>query len=549
MLKGARDADERHATLRATIAWSHDLLAEDEQRLFRRLAIFRGGCTIGSAEAVCASDLETLASLLDKSLVRRRADTLGEDRFWMLETIREFAAEHLEQSGEATDVGRRHALHMLELARSAHLTEDDFPADMNAALAERDNFRAALDWAEERDPTLALELAVELQQFWNAASPDEGRQRLERLFNRAPPISTELRAHALRVYGGTVDLSGQFDDAERLWEESLALYRELGDDRGVAGVQHMLAVSAWRREDWARMRELTEQSLAIAEGRFPFIETTGRYLLGEIARLDGDLERATELTWESARLAHDAGWVWWESGQMHALLMLALEEGDLDEAEQSGVAALRLEREHENRLWALYTIAGLGQVAHAAGDLTRAGILWGAAEREAGRLPRWSDERARRGGVLVMETDSAFAAAVERGSRLELWDAVAFALREDDGPSDRPVEREHDADELLRVVVEPALTNRPRALVPAGERKPHVARRTRPTASADSARRPARSRGSRAGSSLRAALCRRTPTSPGAAASHRFAPTLETTSCWNPDSIQASARARLGSTP
>ncbi len=101
LLKGTRDADERHATLRATIAWSHDLLDEDEQRLFRRLAVFRGGCTLETAEAVCDADLDTLASLLDKSLVRRRTGRLGEERFWMLETIREFAVEQLEASDEA----------------------------------------------------------------------------------------------------------------------------------------------------------------------------------------------------------------------------------------------------------------------------------------------------------------------------------------------------------------------------------------------------------------------------------------------------------------
>ena len=96
LLKGARDVDERHATLRATIAWSYDLLSEDEQRLFGRLAVFRGGCTLESAERVCDADLDTLASLLDKSLVRRRTGRLGEERFWMLETIREFAREKLD---------------------------------------------------------------------------------------------------------------------------------------------------------------------------------------------------------------------------------------------------------------------------------------------------------------------------------------------------------------------------------------------------------------------------------------------------------------------
>ena len=100
LLKGGRDADERHATLRTTIAWSYDLLDDDEQQLFARLAVFRGGCTLEAAEAVCGSELDTLASLLDKSLVRRRPDANGDERFSMLDTIREFARERLDASGE-----------------------------------------------------------------------------------------------------------------------------------------------------------------------------------------------------------------------------------------------------------------------------------------------------------------------------------------------------------------------------------------------------------------------------------------------------------------
>ena len=114
LLQGTRDADERHATLRATIAWSYDLLDDGEKLLFRQLAVFRGGCTLESAEAVCDADLDTLASLLDKSLLRRRLGQLGEERFWMLETIREFAAERLAESGEAVAARRRHAERMLD---------------------------------------------------------------------------------------------------------------------------------------------------------------------------------------------------------------------------------------------------------------------------------------------------------------------------------------------------------------------------------------------------------------------------------------------------
>ena len=431
LLKGTRDADERHATLRTTIGWSFDLLTEGEQRLFAHLSVFRGGCTLESTEVVCGADLETIASLLDKSLVRRRTGRLGEERFWMLETIREFAVERLEESGEVDNLRRRHAEHMLEIARSAHLSEDDDPADVSAGLAEQDNFRAALDWAEEQDPVFGLELAAELQHLWTAANPEEGVRRFERLLEGATATPPTLYADALRVYGGSLDLSGRFDEAEKVSEECRLLYRELGDDRGLAAVEHMLAVSAWRREDWELMRELTEHSLALSRGRFAFVETTNLYLLGQLARVDGDVERATALTRQSAEMAHAAGWTWWESGQLHALLMLALERGDLDEAEQQGCAALVMEREQENRLWALYSIAGLAQVAHARGELERAGVLWGAAEREAERLPRWPGERARRGGSLVDETHPRFAVAFEGGRELELWDAVAIALGEE----------------------------------------------------------------------------------------------------------------------
>ena len=118
-LKGTRDAEERHMTLRATIAWSYDLLDEGEQQLFARLGVFRGGCTLETAEIVCDADLDTLASLLDKSLLRRRTGRLGEERYWLLETIREFALERLRDAGLEDELRRRHAERMLQIARDA----------------------------------------------------------------------------------------------------------------------------------------------------------------------------------------------------------------------------------------------------------------------------------------------------------------------------------------------------------------------------------------------------------------------------------------------
>jgi hypothetical protein len=127
-------------------------------------------------------------------------------------------------------------------------------------------------------------------------------------------------------------------------------------------------------------------------------------------------------------MAREAGWAWWESGQRQELLMLAVLRGDLDEAEREGVAALEMQRTQENRHWALYTLAGLAQVALARGDLERAGLLWGAAEKEGETFPPWPDERAHRLGALVEEEREPVLAARERGRALDLWDAVELAL-------------------------------------------------------------------------------------------------------------------------
>ncbi len=426
--KGTRDAEARHVTLRATIAWSYDLLETDEQQLFARLGVFRGGCTLETAEAVCDADLDTLASLLDKSLLRRRTGRLGEERYWMLETIREFALERLRESGREDDLRRRHAERMFEIARDAHLGAGDTEGDIALALAERDDLRAALDWAEANDATFGLGLAVELLNFWNVGGPQEGLDRLQRLLGSAGAIPIELRANALRACAAAADLAGHDELAEQTAQESLGLFTQLGDDEAAAMLEHMMAVGSWRREDWQRMRELTEHSLALARDRFTFIEISGYWLSGQLALHDGDVDGAVELTRRSAEMAHEAGWSWWESGQRHELLMLALRQGDLDEAEREGLVAIEMERRQENRLWALYTLAGLAQVALARDDLERAGLLWGAAEKEGESLPRWADERARRIGPLADESRQPVLAARERGSAMDLWEAAEIAL-------------------------------------------------------------------------------------------------------------------------
>jgi predicted ATPase/class 3 adenylate cyclase len=441
LLQGTRDVEERHATLRATIAWSYDLLDSEEQRLFRQLAVFRGGCTLESAEEVCEADLDLLASLLDKSLVRRRVGRLDEERYWMLETIREFAAERLLESGEADDVKRRHAVRMLQIARSAHLTEeDDEPFQLPIVLAERDDMRAGLDWAAENDVELALELLVALENFWNIHALEEVLSRLDWLLPRAGGVPPTLMAGALRLRGGALHTLGSFDLCDPPYEESLALYRDLGDERGVASLLQRLANSAVQRGELERGRVLVDDSQELAEGRFPYIEVANLSLLARIAVLAGDIEGGTDLYRRSADMAAEVHWHWWRAGVLSYLALLAVERDDLDGAERDGEEALRLVRRDEGVWGTFQPLTVLARAALARGHDRRAGLLWGAVEAENERTPNrvWQDRRAERAARLVGETDPAFVEGVAEGRQLDLWDAVAIALGELELPQTEP---------------------------------------------------------------------------------------------------------------
>ena len=207
LLKGGRDADPRQRTLRSTIEWSHDLLDRDDQRLFGRLAVFVGGCTLETAEEVADADLDTLQSLADKSLLRRT-----DDRFWMYETIREFALEHLEASGQAGELRRRHAGHYLALAEGAapHLRHESAEW-LDRFEQEHDNIRAALDLFEaEADDELATRLGAAVWRLWSLRGYiSEGHQRVERLvgLEAGPPPA---RAYLL---SGAADLAMDAGDS------------------------------------------------------------------------------------------------------------------------------------------------------------------------------------------------------------------------------------------------------------------------------------------------------------------------------------------------
>lgn len=316
---GARDVPTRQQTLRNTIAWSYQLLNPWEQRLFRRLSVFVGGCTLQAAEAVCtASDDEVLdgvASLVDKSLlqsIEQTEEASEEPRFLMLETIREYALEALTTSGEAAVARQAHADYFLQLAEEAE------PALKGPLLVpwlerlerEHDNLRAALQWAlEVGKAEMALRLGAALERFWVVRGHrNEGLHFLERALAGSAGVATNVRAKALLAAARLAFIQSYYDRGEVLAQESLALFRGLGDRRGIALSLDRLGMAAWRRGDFRAAGVLMEEDLAL----FRAVGDQDRvawslFTLGLLNNKQGEYTRACALFEESLTLFRELG--------------------------------------------------------------------------------------------------------------------------------------------------------------------------------------------------------------------------------------------------
>lgn len=324
LTSGARDLPARQRTLRGAIEWSHELLSPEEQRLFARLAVFRGGWTLEAAEAVCDADLDTLQSLVDKSLVR----AMGE-RFTMLETIREYATERLEASDERDDVRRRHAAFFLAFAEEAephtraYFSEREW---FDRLEHEHDNLRVALERLETTGASQPLlQLAGALSGFWGSRGfAQEGSRWLHRALS-ADNAPTHARARALV---GAADL-GVASDARQPWaEQALELHRMLGSDRGKAEALWLLASDAAERQEFERARELAQESRRICEeiGFAPGVAAAAWVLAWAHSGL-GDAARGRELYEEAAAGARSTGMEWLRSLALYSLSGRALKEG------------------------------------------------------------------------------------------------------------------------------------------------------------------------------------------------------------------------------
>lgn len=431
----SRDAPARQRTLRATIEWSYELLASEEQELFRRLAVFRGSCSVDAAEAICGARLDTLESLVVKSLVRRWPS----GRLGMLDTIREYAVELLDGAPDAVALYRRHAEHFLAVAEEANLnagTRRPGGQRLDIGLAEQDNFRGALAWALRSESiALGFEIATALEQLWTLDDPNEGSRWFERLFDRpdAELVPPSLRAEALRAYGSSLGIAGHYAAAENVWNQSLALFEQLDDEHGRAVLLHRLGISAMWRGELARARELVEASDEIHSrtgdvwGRAQTVGT-----LGAIARDEGDERSAFELVRESVMLAREAGVPWWEGGALAELACLALQGGRLDEGEAHARESLAIADRLRDRPGRIFGVGILARVAAERGLCERAGLLWGAIEDEDAGAPLggWRRHREACAARIRAIAGPDFERACAEGRALTLDEAVVAALAE-----------------------------------------------------------------------------------------------------------------------
>ena len=439
---GPRDLPARQQTLRNAISWSYDLLDPAEQALFARLGVFVGGCTLESAEAVLADDragdagdltayipasavLDGLASLVDKSLLKEVESVGDAARFMMLETIREYALERLEESGEVAAVRQRHAGYYLALAEAAHpqLRGAERRMWLERVEGEHNNLRAALTWAlKGGDAEIGGRLAVVLAgsrwggSLWSARDPSEGWRWLQAVLAQRSAVSPAIRARALLLtansswqpkdeqeraqaceeamalfravgdrsgiaatlteQGVSAVILGDYAQAVQHYEASLALYRELGDRHGIATTLHSLGDIVCDQGDTARAVALLHESLALCREQGFVVEAPlVLCALGAVPCTQGDYPRAIALYWEAVALFRHLGDRWNILAPLLNLGWLALVQGD-----DGRVRALLEEqvgwfREEATPIGLAHVLHVLGAVVNAQGEATQASAL------------------------------------------------------------------------------------------------------------------------------------------------------------------------------
>ncbi len=445
---GARDLPQRQQTLRATIDWSYDLLSAAEQKLFRRLSVFVGGCTLEGVEAVCDTKgdldldlLDGMASMVDKSLLQQVQQANGESRFAMLETIREYAREKLEASGEEALTNRAHAAYYLVLAEEVVPEQSDGDgADwLERFTSEHDNFRAALEWlTESGEAEWGLRLGAALFRFWETREYlGEGSDTLGKLLKlKAAAAPTKARARALFAAGVLAGEQGDYPAANSLFSESLEIARHLGDQQGAAVSMNALAVNARDRGDLAMAHSLFEKSLTLWR-ELGDLKAIARALsnLANILKLQGEYEHARNLHAECLAIfqgLEDRTGVAWS---LNSQGDVARDQGDSTAARALYQQGLKIFRELGDRWGIAGTLADLGTLAREERDCAVAHPLY----RESLKIFQELDHK--RGIARLLECCACSAATQLQSERSLRLAGAAAALRQNIGAPLPPAEQ------------------------------------------------------------------------------------------------------------
>ncbi len=432
---GARDLPARQQTLRGAMDWSYGLLSSAEQRLFRRLSLFVGGCTLEAVEAVCDTQqdlgvdvFDGMASIADKSLVQQ-CEQAGEPRFTMLKTIRDYGVEQLAASGEEAATRRAHAAYYLVLAEEGNAGSDAAAGEWPERVEmEHDNLRAALRWLTQTgDAEWGMRMAAALFPFWEAREHfREGRDRLNRLLALpAAAARNQQRVRALFAAGVLAAAQADYAAARERLEESLEIARELQDTRGVAVSLNALAVFRRVRGELAEAGALFEESLGLCRELGDQVAAVRALSnLASVVRLQGDHARARSLYEECgasfAELGDRTGMAWSLDYQGD----VAREQGDTEMARalyEQSLAAFRALRDTPGIAG---TLADLGNLALERKNYSEARSLYGESLRIHQRL------ESRRGMARVLECFACAAASEGKALRALCLAGAATALRE-----------------------------------------------------------------------------------------------------------------------
>jgi predicted ATPase/DNA-binding CsgD family transcriptional regulator len=445
---GARDQPARLQSMRDAIAWSYDLLDPAEQALFRRLSVFNGGFTLESAEAV-ASDadardgspgtglavLDGVESLVDKSLLRQIAPASGEPRILMLATIRAYGLEQLAASGEDDDARRRHALWCLRIAEeNADLDiRDSSPAWLVTMAVEHDNIRAALDWlARQGEVELTSRLCVALWAFWHVHDHlREGREWLMRCLSMGQVMTAPTRARILYDLAKfTIDL-GDHASATAHLDESIDLFRAVGDDASLARALGSLGVLAEKTGDDERALAHYAHALTLyrnVNDQYGAINTLLN--LGDTAYRMGDIARSADWSREGMELSVAQADPFLIAVTMGNLAQLALERGDAAAAQALYHDSLAVLADVQFNMVVADVLAGLAGVAVGVGRPEVAARWLGAVQAYCGSVGAASvphHGQARRAELRARTAlgATAFQHAWKDGQSLSLDDAIA----------------------------------------------------------------------------------------------------------------------------